>query len=118
MDKEPVKDPAACKVTVSWTKAGLRCEPEELRMDCRRGDSVRWDLDSDRPGARITAIVFEGSNPNGPFAELGTDRGPTVWQGSSSNGGPRGRFKYSIHVIDDSGVPVELDPYILDTDRP
>lgn len=110
---------ASRKVKVYWGSDGLRCEPEEVRMDSRRGDRVEWQLESDRPGARIVAIEFaDRTLPKGPFLELAADRNPKTWTGQRSNGAAYGRYKYSITVSDERGEPIELDPYILDTDRP
>lgn len=106
------------KVVVRWDAAVLRAEPEEMKVNSR-AESVRWELESSRRGARITRIVFAG-DPAGPFTKVAKVEGSSdrSWQGDGSKNQPLGqRYKYSVFVADSSGE-VELDPYIIDTDKP
>lgn len=106
----------AKKVVVRWDAAGLRAEPDEMKVDSRT-EVLRWELESTRRGARISNIVFEGV-AHGPFLSVGASS-DLLWTSSGSKENDLGRsYKYSIFVTDSSSAVTELDPYIIDTDKP
>ncbi len=106
------------KVVVHWDAAGLRAEPNEIKVDSRT-EVLRWELESTRRGARITAIVFAGE-ADGPFRRVGPMASSDVdWASEGSKGNaPGASYKYSVFVSDSSGAQIELDPYVIDTDKP
>ncbi len=104
------------KVVVHWDAAGLRAEPDEIQVNSRTED-LRWELESTRRGARLGEIRFDGE-AGGPFRSVGASS-DLLWTGTGSKANDLGRrYKYSIFVSDASGASLELDPYIIDTDKP
>lgn len=106
------------KVVVHWDAAGLRAEPEEININSR-SEVLHWELVSARRGARIRDVAFDGGG-TGPFLAVGpSPSSDVIWQSRGSAEQPLGhRYKYSVYVTDATGVVVELDPFIVDTDRP
>ncbi len=104
------------EVVVTWDAAGLRAEPVEIEVNSRQ-HTLRWELISSRRGARISRITF--AEGDGPFASIaGADDSGRVWEGTGSREEPYGRrYKYSVFVADSKGE-VELDPFIVETDKP
>lgn len=104
------------KVVVRWDAGGLRAEPDEIKVHSRK-EALRWELVSSRRGARITDVVFE-EEVTGPFARV-AHSSDTVWQGEGSKEKPLDRrYKYSVFVRDAAGAALELDPFVVDTDKP
>lgn len=115
------------KVVVYWDDAGLRCDPDEVRIRSRRGDRVLWTLVTGKRDARIVDIVFTDksdpksavpTNPKGPFGELQAQSDPRQWIGTAPAGPSEKRYKYSVWVSDESGERIELDPSLIVTERP
>lgn len=106
----------AKKVVVRWDAAGLRAEPDEINVNSRT-EVLRWELDSTRRGARISNIVFDGV-AHGPFLSVGNSSDLLWSSAGSKNNAYDTSYKYSVYVTDSSGAIVELDPYIIDTDKP
>lgn len=106
------------KVVVHWDAAGLRAVPEEIHVDSR-SEVLRWELVSTRRGARISDVAFDEGGA-GPFLSVAPSHtSDVVWLSSGSAEQPLGhRYKYSVYVTDATGAVVELDPFIVDTDRP
>ena len=105
------------EVLIRWNAEGLRAVPEEIRVNTR-AEVLRWKLESATRGARITRIVFAGE-ADGPFRQIGpVDAGSQTWQAEGSKNQPFGqRYKYSVFVST-GGAETELDPFVVDTDRP
>lgn len=105
------------EVLVRWNAEGLRAVPEEIDVNSRT-EVLRWKLESPNRGARITRIVFDGET-DGPFTRVApVDASRQVWQAEGSKNQPFGqRYKYSIFVST-GGAETELDPFVVDTDRP
>jgi hypothetical protein len=61
--------------------------------------------------------VFAGE-AHGPFTRV-AGASDLAWasEGSKSNALDR-RYKYSVFVTDANGAQLELDPFVIDTDKP
>ena len=105
------------EVLIRWNAEGLRAIPEEILVNSRT-EVLRWKLESPTRGARISRIVFDGE-ADGPFRVIGpVDASAQVWQAEGSKNQPFGRrYKYSVFVST-GGAETELDPFVVDTDRP
>lgn len=106
------------KVVVHWDSGGLRAEPDEIKVHSR-SQELRWELVSTYRGARITDIAFE-EDKTGPFARIAAAGGSDLaWQSEGSKEKPPDRrYKYSIFVRAATGETFELDPFVVDTDKP
>lgn len=104
------------KVVVRWDSGGLRAEPDEIKVHSRK-EELRWELVSSQRGARIVDVVFE-DEATGPFARV-AGSSDTVWQSEGSKEKPlERRYKYSVFVRNAAGATLELDPFVVDTDKP
>jgi hypothetical protein len=104
------------KVVVRWDAGGLRAEPEEIKVHSRI-ETLHWELVSSHRGARITAVTFE-EDGTGPFARV-AGSSDILWQSEGSMEKPLGRrYKYSVFVRNAGGASEELDPFVVDTDKP
>lgn len=106
------------KVVVHWDATGLRAVPDEIRINSRT-EILRWELESTRRGARISDVAFE-EGAAGPFCKVEPHpSSDVVWQSQGSAEQPFDRrYKYSVYVTDTSGAVIELDPFVVDTDKP
>ena len=105
------------KVVIRWDATGLSADPETIKVDSRC-EKLRWELDAISRSARIVDITFE-SGGAGPFDRVGPVTGSDVWHGEGSAMKPPGvAYKYSVFVTDANGVVIELDPFVVDTDKP
>lgn len=105
------------KVVIRWQATGLSADPETIRVDTRC-ESLRWELDAISRSARIVDVTFEAGGA-GPFDKVGPLPSSDLWQGEGSALKPPGvSYKYSVFVTDANGVVLELDPFVVDTDKP
>ena len=106
------------KVVVHWDAAGLRAVPDEINVDSRT-EVLRWVLECTRRGARISDVAFE-DGAAGPFCRVEPDpASDIVWKSEGSADQPYDRrYKYSVFVTDATGAVLELDPFVVDTDKP
>lgn len=111
--------PIQKKVVVHWDAAGLRAVPDLIKVDSRT-EVLRWELESTRRGARISDVAFADGSPAGPFCKVEpSPSSDVVWQSEGSAEQPYDReYKYSVFVTDATGAVVELDPFVVDTDKP
>ncbi len=90
----------------------IAISPDWAELFWGYGDTARWYFDSDDPKVSLQKIVFDGSDPKGPFEVLDS-AGPVGWVGAGLKHETR-EDKYTV-TLSNGKV---LDPGIRDTEYP